>query len=178
MRKPVFLSYNSWFNDTNNPGRGNARGGINKMMDGTEIPQGVGDERICLFCHQGRESGYTLYRVMLSKGVDPYANPAGTLTNTSYTNAHYYSGGAALWSRNSWEYVFDGVPQTYSEGIPAHQQKNCTGCHMAPASKTIRPAATPGSPGSRPATSATPASPTSSRCQLPTTSTATPPPSW
>jgi hypothetical protein len=132
VRQPKYMSYNSWFNDTNNPGAGNPRGGLNKMMDGTDIPANVGTSQICLFCHQGRESGYTLYRFQKSKGVDYYVNPAGTFTGNN-SNAHYYSGGGNLWSKNSFEFTFDGVPQTYSNGIPQHQQKNCTGCHMAPA---------------------------------------------
>jgi hypothetical protein len=65
--------------------------------------------------------------------VDPYTNPNQVIdpAGVSFINPHYLDGGSLLWSRNAWEYIFDGVPQTYSKGIPAHQELNCTGCHMA-----------------------------------------------
>lgn len=128
VRTPVKLSYNSRFVDAVK----NPRGGINKFMDGTDIPSTVGKGALCLFCHQGRESGLTVYMAIKSK-VDPYTNPNQVIdpAGVSFINPHYLDGGSILWSRNAWEYFFDGVPQTYSKGIPAHQELNCTGCHMA-----------------------------------------------
>jgi hypothetical protein len=56
-------------------------------------------------------------------------------TGISFVNPHYLDSGALLWSRNAWEYIFNQgtQPQTYSEGITAHQEKNCMGCHMSTA---------------------------------------------
>jgi hypothetical protein len=131
IRVPVKLSYNSIFVDpVKNPG-----GGINKFMDGTDIPSNVENGIICLFCHQGRESGFTVYKYILSRGVsDPYANPTQNLSSgSSSRNSHYLAGGATLWSKNSWEYFFNGVAQSYSNGNKSHQSMNCTGCHMGEA---------------------------------------------
>jgi hypothetical protein len=130
----VKLSYNSYFVDeAKNPG-----GGINKMMDGTDIPSGAGKGIICLFCHQARESGLTVYLNIKSKGVNPYTDPNKIISPSglSYQNAHYLGGGALLWSKNFWEYFFNMVPQTYSNGIPPHQETNCTGCHMGRATSS------------------------------------------
>ncbi len=63
VRIPVKLSYNSRFVSTSNP-----NGGINKFMDGTAIPADVGKGIICLFCHQGRESGLTVYQAISRQG--------------------------------------------------------------------------------------------------------------
>jgi hypothetical protein len=132
---PVKLSYNSRFvHATTNP-----RGGINKMMDGTDIPPGVGDGIICLFCHQGRESGLTVYINITGNNVDPYTEPDRVIRGAgiSFQNPHYLESGALIWSKNTWEYLAVSgapVPNRYSSGIPDHQRFNCTGCHMAEAS--------------------------------------------
>jgi len=47
IRVPKMLSFNSRFTG----------GATNRMMDGTAIPPNAGKGIICLFCHQGRESG-------------------------------------------------------------------------------------------------------------------------
>ncbi len=132
IRVPVKLSFNSYFVDaTKNP-----RGGINKFLDGTDIPSGVGDGIICLFCHQGRESGLTIYsNIKKNTTVDPYTDPDKRLTGiSSFQNPHYLESGAVIWSKNTWEYFFNGTPQKYSSGNTSHQQMNCTGCHMGEAS--------------------------------------------
>ena len=133
IRVPVKLSYNSRFVDaTKNP-----RGGINKMMDGTDIPSGAGTGIICLFCHEGRESGLTVFLNITSNSVDPYTDPNKVIkggNGISFQNPHYLESGAVLWSKNAWEYFFSGVPQSYSSGISAHQATNCAGCHMGEAS--------------------------------------------
>jgi len=129
VRVPVKLSYNSLFVDpVKNP-----RGGIDKFMDGTDIPPEVGNGKICLFCHQGRESGLTVFLRIKAKGIDPYTTPDRVIGGLSLASPHYLESGALLWSRNAWEFFFNGVPQQYSTGIPEHQQLNCMDCHMAPA---------------------------------------------
>ena len=130
VRIPVKLSYNSRFVDSvKNPG-----GGINKFMDGTDIPADVGKGVICLFCHQGRESGLTVYLAIKGK-VDPYTSPDQTIDaakGISFINPHYLDSGAVLWGRNAWEYIDGGItPREYSTGVAAHQSLNCMGCHMA-----------------------------------------------
>jgi len=132
VRSPVKLSINTFFVDSVK----NPRGSIDKFLDGTDIPSGVGNGKICLFCHQGRESGLTVFLNIKSKGVDPYATPDKLISasGVSFQNPHYLESGAIVWSKNNWEYIFNGIPQTYSSGIPQHQQLNCMGCHMVEAS--------------------------------------------
>ena len=126
IRVPVKLSFNSRLTEVN--------GAVNKFLDGTDIPSGVGNGIICLLCHQGRESGLTVYRAMTSANpaLDPYTNPNDLISTRgiSFVNPHYLDGGAILWSRNGWEYYFNGIPQRYTTGYTLHQKANCTGCHM------------------------------------------------
>lgn len=130
VRVPVNLSINSLFVDaTKNP-----RGGINKFLDGTDIPSGVGTGIVCLFCHQGRQSGLSVYLNIKGRGTDPYADPNKVIGSFNFINPHYLEGGAIVWSRNTWEYIFSGVPQRYTTGNASHQEKNCAGCHMSEAS--------------------------------------------
>jgi hypothetical protein len=129
VRVPVRLSISPYFVDpVKNP-----NGSINTFLDGTAIPSGVGTGIICLFCHQARESGLTVFlNIKKNTTVDPYTNPDTRLTGiNSFQNPHYLESGALLWSRNAWEYFFSGTPQKYSSGIPQHQQENCAGCHMS-----------------------------------------------
>jgi hypothetical protein len=136
LRKPVKLSYNSRFVTTTNP-----RGGLNTMMDRTAIPSGVEEGNLCLFCHQGRESGYTVYLNITSNGVDPYKNPDQVIkggSGISFQNPHYLESGALIWSKNSYEYLTvsgNPTPNKYSNGISSHQETNCGGCHMPEASE-------------------------------------------
>ena len=125
IRVPVMLSFNSFF----------AGGRTNRMMDGTAIPTNAGKGIICLFCHQGRESGFTVFKYIQSRGVaDPYATPTAALSaNSSSRNSHYLAGGALLWSKNAYEFFFNNVAQSYTSGNLSHQTRNCTGCHMSPA---------------------------------------------
>ena len=128
VRIPVKLSYNPRFVDpVKNP-----RGGIDKFMDGTNIPAAVGNGKLCLFCHQGRESGLTVFLAIKGK-IDPYTNPDQVIdpvNGISFINPHYLDSGSLLWSRNAWEFFFKGSPRKYSTGIPEHQQLNCMDCHM------------------------------------------------
>jgi hypothetical protein len=109
------------------------------MLDGTDIPSNAGTGIICLFCHQGRESGLTVYIAIrkANAALDPYANPDTTIDaidGISFANPHYLDSGSILWSKNAWEYIFGGVAQQYYNGVPAPQELNCTGCHMGEAS--------------------------------------------
>jgi hypothetical protein len=129
IRVPTYLSFNSRFTEVN--------GRVNKFLDGTAIPSGVKDGIICLFCHQGRESGLTIYKAMktANPALDPYATPDALISagGISFVNPHYLDGGAILWSKNGWEYFFSGVAQRYTTGYAQHQQTNCAGCHMGEA---------------------------------------------
>jgi hypothetical protein len=111
------------------------------MMDRTAIPSGAGDGIICLFCHQGRESGYTVYLNITGRGTDPYTEPDKVIVGgagISFQNPHYLESGAILWSKNTWEYLTvsgNPTPNKYSSGISSHQDANCTGCHMGAATE-------------------------------------------
>ncbi len=102
----------------------------NVFLDNTEVPSTTGNATICIFCHQGRESGYTLFKSKL------FSDP--TTTNQSFFNSHYLGTGGMLWARNGYE--FSQVTGTVGAGsgmmygmVTEHQQTNCYGCHMAAA---------------------------------------------
>lgn len=142
VRVPKYLSYNAEFKPGTTPtATGNARGGVNTFMDLTPIPAEVGNGIMCLFCHQGRESGWTAWnkvrRNRAGQGDNAtvasnfwYTNPNTVISakGFSFVNDHYLAGGALLFGRNSTEFV----GQFYSDGIPQHTTLSCTGCHMAP----------------------------------------------
>ena len=143
IRVPKYLSYNAEFKPGTTPtGTGNARGGVNTFQDLTPIPTTVGNNIMCLFCHQGRESGWTAWnkvrRARVTAGDSAtvasnywYTNPNSAISPAgfSFVNDHYLAGGALLYGRNSTEFL----GQFYADGIPEHQTTGCTGCHMAPA---------------------------------------------
>jgi hypothetical protein len=90
----------------------------NVFLDKTPVPlDKTGNGTICIFCHQGRESGLTLYATKLAPGK----NSAG-----SFFNPHYLGTGAMLWGVNGYEYT----GKSYSANVP-HQGANCPTCHMA-----------------------------------------------
>ncbi|MBI4844329.1 MAG: hypothetical protein HY809_08420 [Nitrospirae bacterium] len=89
----------------------------NVFLDNTPVPAETGNETICVFCHQGRESGFTLYKRKLAPGT--------TITG-NFFNSHYLGTGAMLWGRNAFEY---GGKQYGA--VVEHQQTNCNGCHMS-----------------------------------------------
>ena len=72
---------------------------------------------ICVYCHQGRESGLTLYSTKLAPG---------TTISGSFFNPHYLGTAAMLWGANAYEYA----GKTYSVNA-AHQSANCPTCHMS-----------------------------------------------
>jgi hypothetical protein len=87
----------------------------------------VGNSASCFVCHEGRESGGSLFKAMVSKGVNPYDGSDDTMTDRSFVNIHYLPAGAMLFSLKGYE--FRG--KTYSDGNTFHQDPSCTGCHMA-----------------------------------------------
>ncbi|HEY6009486.1 MAG TPA: hypothetical protein VIU40_14260, partial [Geobacteraceae bacterium] len=89
----------------------------NVFLDNTAVPAATGNETICVFCHQGRESGFTLFRRRLA---------ADNTLAGSFLNEHYLGTGAMLWGRNAYEYG----GKLYGE-VAAHQQANCNTCHMS-----------------------------------------------
>lgn len=90
----------------------------NVFLDGQTVPlDKTGNATICVFCHQGRESGYTLYKTKLAAGK--------TITG-NFFNPHYLGTAAMLWGANAYEFT----GKLYSVNA-AHQLTNCNGCHMA-----------------------------------------------
>ncbi len=93
----------------------------NYFLDKQPVPlEKTGNATICIFCHQGRESGLTLYYAKLAPG----ATIAG-----SFFNPHYLGTAAMLWGANAYEfpgklYGVNAFHQTVGDA-------NCTGCHMA-----------------------------------------------
>jgi hypothetical protein len=96
----------------------------NVFFDNTPVP-GVavtGNGTICIFCHQGRESGFTLYkRKNFATG--------GTGAGSNFFNPHYLGTGAMLWARNGYEFIGAGFDNAYGSVSP-HQSANCPTCHM------------------------------------------------
>ena len=88
----------------------------NVFMDNTPVPSTTGNATICVFCHQGRESGLTLFKIRLA---------ADNTLAGSFLNEHYLGTGAMLWARNAYEYG----GKLYGQNT-AHQATNCIGCHM------------------------------------------------
>jgi len=91
----------------------------NVFLDNSAVPaQALGATSvICIFCHQGRESGLTLYKTKLAPGL----NPSG-----SFFNPHYLGTAAMIWGVNAYEYT----GKLYGANL-AHQGANCATCHMA-----------------------------------------------
>lgn len=119
-RKPVAMShYSSAIRNTSvSPSVtiGSLKFSGNVFLDNTPVPDATGNETICIFCHQGRESGFTLFRLRLA---------ADNTLPGSFLNEHYLGTGAMLWGRNAFEYG----GKLYGE-VAAHQQANCDACHM------------------------------------------------
>jgi len=90
----------------------------NVFLDTQPVPlDKTKNATICVYCHQGRESGYTLYKTKLA--------PGKTITG-SFFNPHYLGTGAMLWGANAYEYT--GKSYSVNE---AHQTANCITCHMS-----------------------------------------------
>jgi hypothetical protein len=97
----------------------------NVFLDNQPLPTTAGNASICIFCHQGRESGLTLFRDKLA--------PGRPLAGAAFKNAHYLGTAAMLWGANAYEYA----NKSYSVNV-AHQSINCTGCHMANPTDPVR----------------------------------------
>ena len=106
----------------------NVRGGVAAMLDLSPIPAEMGNNGICTMCHQGRESGWTVWNQMryfrennvskvISGGVndtaqaaadfffakpDDQIDPSG-LGYWSTVNAHDLAAAGIVWGRNSLE---------------------------------------------------------------------------
>jgi hypothetical protein len=90
----------------------------NVFLDTQPVPDAALNDNgvICLFCHQGRESGYTLYWTKLATGTNITGN---------FFNPHYLGTAAMLWGANAYEYG------NKSYGFnQAHQGAMCPTCHM------------------------------------------------
>ncbi len=99
----------------------------NVFLDNQPIPStsAAGNSSICIFCHQGRESGLTLFKDKLAAGR--------TIAGKSFKNAHYLGTAAMLWGANAYEYA----GKLYSVNV-SHQQTNCVGCHMANGTEPVK----------------------------------------
>lgn len=98
-------------------------GGATESTEGTIT---VGNSATCIACHQGRESGLTVFKTLVGLGVNPYDNVDEPVTR-GFINSHYRASGATLFSKKGYEYQ----GKTYYNGNPFHQTMLCTGCHMA-----------------------------------------------
>ncbi|GAC1466699.1 MAG: hypothetical protein PVSMB11_02230 [Desulfuromonadaceae bacterium] len=110
VRKPVVM--------TNYTGAGVGVVFGNVFLDNQPVPATTGNATICIFCHQGRESGLSLFKDKLAAGR--------TIAGAGFKNAHYLGTAAMLWGANAYEYA----GKSYSVNA-SHQSTNCTGCHMA-----------------------------------------------
>lgn len=105
----------------------------------------AGASATCITCHQGRESGGSVYKKFQSwtspGPIDAY-DYWGTISNFSFINPHYMPAGAVVFGLKGFEYS----SMTYTAGNAFHQTMLCTGCHMANLSSenmgghTMRPA--------------------------------------
>jgi len=90
----------------------------------------TGTSATCIVCHQGRESGWSVYKKFQSwttpGPIDAY-NYWATISNLSFINPHYTPAGAILFGLKGFEYT----SMTYTPGNSFHQTMLCTGCHMA-----------------------------------------------
>lgn len=87
----------------------------------------AGDSATCFVCHQGTQSGWSLYRTIKSKGIDPYDILDETMTGFSFVDSHYVAAAATLYSLKGFEFK----DKAYSNGNILHQTLNCVGCHMS-----------------------------------------------
>jgi len=97
--------------------------GATESIEGTIT---VGNSATCIACHQARESGLTLFKILSGLGVNPYDGSDDPVSR-SFVNSHYRAAGATLFSKKGYEYQ----GKTYYNGNPFHQTMLCTGCHMA-----------------------------------------------
>lgn len=95
--------------------------GVGTFLDLKPLPV-TSNSTICIFCHQGRQSGYTLFQ----QRILPGSTQPLVLTTNSFFNPHYLGTAGMLWGANAYEY---GSKLYSANG--GHQTTNCAGCHMA-----------------------------------------------
>ncbi len=92
-----------------------------KFLDDSDIPPEIGNNIICVFCHQGRSSGLVLNATKFGLAADD--------SGRRFENDHYLAAGAILWGRNGYEYA----NRFYTRDFPHNTDTingNCIGCHM------------------------------------------------
>ena len=90
---------------------------------GTAVVDGeirVGSSAMCVVCHQGRESGSSLYETLVAAGAHPDDETDEQIDDLSFTNPHYFGAGAVLFSLKGWEY------HVADEQVSAHAVKSWT----------------------------------------------------
>lgn len=91
-----------------------------KFLDNNVSLPAANNNSNCLFCHQGRESGLTVF---YNSGWNSNA-----AANAKIVNSHYLPAGALLYGANGYEYP----GKSYSvNGGHTSNNAGCTGCHMA-----------------------------------------------
>ena len=113
VRLPEALSFNTSLDSVNR---------VFTFLDGSDIPETIGNSIICVFCHQGRSSGLVLNTNKFGLAADD--------SGRRFENDHYLAAGAMLWGRNGYEYA----NRSYTRDFPHNTDTingNCTGCHMA-----------------------------------------------
>ncbi len=116
---------------TNYSGAGGAFLSANTLLDKTtQFPTDI-TSVVCILCHQGRESGFTLWLNNFSP------NRINVGTSFKFNNPHYLGGAAMLYGANGYEFTQNalGLPTTTaSNGYASNQvhiaNENCAGCHM------------------------------------------------
>ena len=118
VRLPEALSFNTSLASVNR---------VFTFLDGSDIPETIGNSIICVFCHQGRSSGLVLN-----------TNKFGLVANSKdrkFENDHYLAAGAILWGRNGYEYTNRSYTRDFAHNNLANG--NCTGCHMSNSNTAI-----------------------------------------
>jgi hypothetical protein len=129
------------------------------MMDLSPVPADMGNNGVCVGCHQGRESGWTTWNQIRYfrrtwagdseqaasdfrfTNKDDQIDPTGT-GRWATVNAHDLAAAGFVWGRNADEMpaesgtLLDGTTPVnltgkFDDGIPKHRQKGCVGCHMS-----------------------------------------------
>jgi predicted CXXCH cytochrome family protein len=88
--------------------------------------EGLGNEAICMTCHQGRASGADVDKVVTASGVTGEDTASPMIT---FTNIHYYPAAATLFAgraKGGYQYA-DKVYDTRFRHVEGFN--TCTGCH-------------------------------------------------
>jgi hypothetical protein len=112
VRLPEALSFNTSLDSVNR---------VFTFLDGTAVPETIGNSLMCVFCHQGRSSGLVLNKAKFGLAADN--------SGRRFENDHYLAAGAVLWGRNGYEYSGRSYTRDFAHNTDA-DNGNCTGCHM------------------------------------------------